>query len=125
MGHINYIQLLFAFMTSSIIALGSLINCFEDYLPTFIKQTFRYGKFAYNGKSHFLKPIQVPKAWFRHFYIFSSFLSIYALSLVLQAYIFDASPPAWIIWALDTLCGNYRSASGKLLWKTPIGLLKI
>lgn len=111
---INYVQLVFALLTSSLIAVGSLINYFENYLPAFISQIFRYGKFAYNGKTSFLiRPIQVPKSWFRHFYIFSSILTVFTLTLVTRAYIFDIAPPLWIIQLLDCCCGSLRRATSK------------
>lgn len=113
MNTINYVQLIFALMTSSIIALGSLINCFEKYLPAFIKETFRYGKFSYTGKSSFIKPIKVPKSWFKHFYVFSSVLTIIALNLVVQVYVFGIQPPALIIEILDVCCGILRTPSSK------------
>lgn len=113
MNTINYVQLIFACMTSSVIALGSLINSFEKYLPAFIKETFRYGKFSYTGKSSFIKPVKVPKSWFKHFYVFSSVLTIITLNLVVQVYIFDTEPPASLIEILDVCCGILRTPSSK------------
>lgn len=111
---INYVQLTFALLTSSLIAVGSLINYFEKYLPAFISQIFRYGKFAYNGKnSYLIKPIQVPKSWFRHFYFVSSNLTLFTLYLVVNAYVFEVGPPLWVIRLLDCCCGSLRNAAGR------------
>lgn len=111
---INYVQLIFALLTSSVIALGSLINYFEKYLPAFISEIFRYGKFAFNDKKQSLiKPVQVPKSWFKHFYVFSSFLTLFALYVVIQAYIFEIGPPLWLSKLLDISCGNLRRATSK------------
>lgn len=114
MNSVNHVQLIFAFMTSAIIAFGSLINYFEKYLPIFIRQTFRYGKFAYNGKSSFIKPVQVPKAWFKHFYVFAFGLTVFILGVVVRTYIFHIPPPYWLVEYLNTACGDYRRSTSKL-----------
>lgn len=110
---INYVQLIFAFLASSIIALGSLINYFEPYLPAFFIEVFRYGKFAYKGKSSFIKPIQVPKAWFRHFYVTAIILSYTILCIVIGVYVFKISPPLWIKQILNVVCGELRTTNCK------------
>jgi len=51
----------FSCMTIFVVVFGCLINNIEKYLPVFMKQTFRHGKFAYEGKSSQLKIIEVPK----------------------------------------------------------------
>jgi hypothetical protein len=48
-------------MTIFVIIVGCLINNIEKYLPVFLTQTFRHGKFAYRGKPSQLKIIEVPK----------------------------------------------------------------
>lgn len=51
----------FSFMTIFVVVLGCLINSVEKCLPVCMKQAFRHGKFAYEGKSSQLKIIEVPK----------------------------------------------------------------
>lgn len=113
MFSINYIQLIFAFFASAVIALGSLINYFEKYLPTFIVETFRYGKFAYQGKSSFIKPVRVPKSWFRHFYVFAIILAYTVLTVVVRAYLFRIDPPLWLKFVLNVACGEFRTENCK------------
>ena len=57
----NLLKIGFSLMTLIIVILGGLINCAENHLPIFITQTFRLGKFAYQGKPSQLKIIEVPK----------------------------------------------------------------
>lgn len=86
-----------------IIITGSLINKYEAYMPAFIKQTFLYGKFAYTGKAAFMKPIQVPKSWFRHFYIHAVILMACTLYMTVCSYIFALPVPLWFLNTLDNL----------------------
>jgi 3-oxo-5-alpha-steroid 4-dehydrogenase 3 len=61
---IPVLKLVLAFMTFCVVILGGLVNLIEPHLPTFITQTFRYGKFAYTGptdKNAIIRPIEVPK----------------------------------------------------------------
>lgn len=95
-------------MIMFVIILGSLLNYFEKYLPIFIVQIYRYGKFSYTGKSSFIKPIQVPKAWFRHFYVYSTILVPATLCLTIASYYFNMEIPHWIIYVLDLTGGYYR-----------------
>jgi thiamine transporter ThiT len=57
----NLLKLGFSLMTIFVVVGGCLINNIEKYLPAFLTQTFRYGKFAYQGKPTQLKIIEVPK----------------------------------------------------------------
>lgn len=113
---INYVQLIFAFLASSVIALGSLINSFENYLPVFLIEAFRYGKFAYNGKSSFIKPVRVPKSWFRHFYIFAIILAYATLCIVIKSFVFGVKPPFFVKFLLDVTCGEFRTVNCKYIF---------
>lgn len=104
----NLLQMLLLSMTFVIVIFGSLINWFEPYLPTFLPQTFRYGKFAYTGKPSNLKVIEVPKSWFKHFYVFASLYSLFALHLVIDVYLYGAKPPNSLLQYLEFLCGTSR-----------------
>jgi thiamine transporter ThiT len=57
----NLLKIGFSFITVFVVVMGCLINSVEKYLPVFLTQTYRYGKFAYEGKSSQLKIIEVPK----------------------------------------------------------------
>lgn len=108
MFSINYIKIFFGLLILAIVVYSLFINCFEKRLPVFFSELFRYGKFSYKGKSSSIKPLKVPKSWFRHFYILSSILSIVILYLVVSAYLFGVIPPQWILLVLDFTCGAYR-----------------
>ncbi|CAH0560332.1 unnamed protein product [Brassicogethes aeneus] len=106
----NFILLIFSFFTTFIIFYGSLINYFENYLPVFFVQTFRYGKFAYNGENASKLCIEVPKSWFRHFYKLAIVTQTYVLFLVSSVYIFKHEVPMWVEEFLDLVCGEDRVA---------------
>lgn len=108
---INILQLLFVLMTIFIVLVGNLVNFLEEYLPAFVVQSFRYGKFSYVGKSSF-KLIEVPKSWFRHFYIFSSLYSFFALYLAVDVYLYNGKPSREVLAYLDFFGGSNRSTSG-------------
>jgi hypothetical protein len=57
----NLLKIGFSYMTIFVVVMGCLINSVEKYLPVFLIQAFRHGKFAYEGKSSQLKIIEVPK----------------------------------------------------------------
>jgi hypothetical protein len=57
----NLLKTVFSYMTIYVVVMGCLTNNAERYVPVFLRQIFRYGKFAYEGKSSQLKIIQVPK----------------------------------------------------------------
>jgi hypothetical protein len=57
----NLLKIGFSLMTIFVVVMGCLINSVEKYLPVFLKQTFRHGKYAYRGKPSQFKIIEVPK----------------------------------------------------------------
>ncbi|XP_046674289.1 polyprenol reductase-like [Homalodisca vitripennis] len=109
---LNLLKIGFTLMTLFIVVIGGFINNFEKCLPTFIAQTFRYGKFAYKGEPSSLRFIilEVPKRWFKHFYIFSSIWSTYALMLMTYVYIFGGDMPHYVNVCLDFLGTSHRRA---------------
>lgn len=109
----NYVQILFSLFTTSVIACGSLINYFEKYLPQFISQSFRYGKFSVVGKKSILT-IEVPKSWFKHFYVLAVILFTYLLSVIIAVYLCEFKVPYYLLQILDTLCGEERYAHSML-----------
>lgn len=113
---LNYMQILFSSLSLNIILLGSLINTFEKYLPVLIKRAFRYGKFSCEEESKVAVKMEVPKSWFRHFYVMAVILSSGALYLMVNCYFFGGEVPVWLFRFLDSCCGILRQASGWYLW---------
>jgi 3-oxo-5-alpha-steroid 4-dehydrogenase 3 len=79
-----------------------------------IKQTFRYGKHAHKGKSDKLvEKIEIPKAWFKHFYIFSLLWSWLFLYLAVDVYFLGGRPSRFLISYLDFSCGRERAVESE------------
>lgn len=111
---VNYVQLFFTFFTTIIIVTGSLINSFEAYLPAFISQIFRYGKFAYNGSEKTSKlVISMPKSSFRQFYKFAVIIFTFILIIATKVYVYGENAPSWLRFIVDLTCGKDRVAYGK------------
>lgn len=99
-------------MTFLIVVLSILINCIEPKLPVSIVQMFRYGKFSSKNKTHFLANyMEVPKSWFKHFYVFASIWSTLGFVLVIQAFVFKLSVPSIVIHFLDIVDLKNRRTS--------------
>lgn len=110
----NLINILFLQLTFVIVVLGSLMNLVEKYLPVAIKQTFRYGKHASKEKSDKLvEKIEIPKAWFSHFYVFAIGWSWLWFSLAVSIYFFDHQLSSFFVKFLDFSCGSDRRAESK------------
>lgn len=95
---------------SAMILMGSLINTYEAYLPQFFISSIRYGKFAIEGRK--LKILEVPKSWFKHFYVFSALSSIGAIILAVSVYVFGKAPPVSFMLVLDATVGSLRYSTG-------------
>lgn len=91
------------------------MNLVEDYLPVSIKQMFRYGKHSYCGDraDKFIKRIEIPKAYFRHFYIFAIIWSWLGLLLATSVYFYELVPPKVIVKYFDMSCGRDRLIESK------------
>ncbi|KAJ8919447.1 hypothetical protein NQ315_016547 [Exocentrus adspersus] len=110
----NYISLGFSLLTSAIIIGGSLVNTLEDKLPAFILKNFKYGKFGFKGKQSRLASkivIDVPKSWFKHYYLFAIYIYAYGFYVATCTYIFDYEAPKWLIDCLNLVCGQHRVAT--------------
>lgn len=107
----NLINILFMQLTFVIVVLGALMNLLEKYLPTAIKQTFRYGKHAHkDGSDKLVERIELPKSWFSHFYVFAIFWSWVWFAMGVKVCLLGGQLPSWVISYLDFSCGNDRSA---------------
>lgn len=92
-----------------IIFTGVLMNFLEPHLPLFITQSFRYGKHESKGaKNPLVCMLEVPKAWFKHFYIFAFGWSAFALYLTMKGIILKTAAPDFVLDALDLLGGSQR-----------------
>ncbi|ENN78912.1 hypothetical protein HUJ04_009435 [Dendroctonus ponderosae] len=104
----NLLQIVFCVLTATLIVYSSLINLLEPRLPQFLSRVFRYGKFAVPGKSVFA--VEVPKAWFKHFYILAVVEYICFMGLLSLVYFAGMAVPPQINSILNTLCGPDRIA---------------
>lgn len=111
----NLINLLFLQLTFVIVVLGTLMNSIEKYLPISIKQMFRYGKHAYKGNQSdkLVEKIEIPKAWFSHFYVFALIWSWSLTILAVSVYFFNYKPHLYFITYLDFSCGKDREAESR------------
>ncbi|GLG97190.1 Polyprenol reductase [Gryllus bimaculatus] len=122
----NLLKLGFILMTFFMVVMGGLINTVEQHLPLFIVQTFRYGKCAYQGKSSFfIKPIEVPKRWFGHFYIFAAIFTTLAAIVVCNVYIFGAKLEPWLLICLDLLASGRNASVSAVSTITALLLLTV
>lgn len=109
-------MLLFSLLTTSAILSGSLLNYFEEKLPSFFVRAIRYGKFAHQGKtSGFLNRmiIEVPKCWFRHFYRMGVFVFIVIFYQATTVFIFNSELPVWSYNFINLACGTNCTAHSK------------
>ncbi|CAD7082377.1 unnamed protein product [Hermetia illucens] len=108
MWAINFLNFIFISFILVIVIFGALINFLEPYLPTIIKQSFRYGKMSYKGdQSRITSLLEIPKSWFKHFYVFSLIWSIAAVALAARCYLVSLqSAPTVVLWFLDIVTGS-------------------
>ncbi|XP_052860184.1 polyprenol reductase [Anopheles cruzii] len=107
---INLINFLFVNLIVTIVVLGGLLATIEKHLPIAIRQTFRYGKHALKGTpDRLVSLLEVPKAWFKHFYIFAGLWSAAGSYFMLQAYVTGRPAPDYVIHFLDTMATNRRT----------------
>lgn len=113
------VDFFFVNMALATSVVGLLINYLEDKLPSFVTRTFRYGKFsAEDSKSKskkgfdWIRSSQVPKSYFKHFYVVATILSLVAFFTAVRVYIFGIAIPNWLFVFLDFWCGQNRKATG-------------
>lgn len=86
---INVLEFIFLNLAFTVTFTGIIINNYEKYVPAFIIKGYRYGSFAYQGsEANFLQVIEIPKAYYRHFYLFSSIFSTAMLFYMFMVYFF-------------------------------------
>lgn len=110
----NFVDLIFIHFILTIVLLATLINVSEAYLPAIILQTFRYGKHAYNGiPSKLVSQCEIPKSYFKHFYVFAIVWSLMVFGLATIVYVGQWPAAQWMILCLDALCGYNRIVSSE------------
>lgn len=110
----NWIDLIFIYFILTIVVFAICINVSECNISPVLLQTFRYGKHAYKGKpSRLVQAVEVPKSYFKHFYVFAIVWAILIFGLVFNTYILGTTVPVFILDALDLLCGKERVVTSK------------
>ena len=113
----DLIKLLFLQLTIVIVILGSLMNSVEQYLPSYIRKMFRYGKHSYQSEnsSKLVDKIEIPKSWFKHFYIFALIWSWMGFILAIRVYFLNYHPHTFLFNYLDFSCGSNRQIESKTI----------
>ncbi|XP_049865383.1 polyprenol reductase [Pectinophora gossypiella] len=84
---INILEFIFLSLALAVTFTGILISKYEKHVPAFIIKGYKYGSFAYQGSGgNFLEAIEISKAYYRHFYLFSSILSVATLGYMILVY---------------------------------------
>ncbi|XP_032668247.1 polyprenol reductase isoform X2 [Odontomachus brunneus] len=104
----NFIRYLFIFNTVFITIGGLLINYIEPYLPISLRRIFRYGKYNANIRHVVMETLEVPKSWFRHFYMFAAPASTVTLCLIFYKYFYNWKVPEIVLTLLDISFGASR-----------------
>lgn len=107
---INLINFLFVQLFVLIVVLGGAIATVERYLPNAIRQSFRYGKHAFQGpQDRFTSLLEVPKSWFKHFYVFAAVWSVIGFYYMVNAYFMGRPTPGFVVDFLDIMATNRRT----------------
>nr|BAM18037.1 similar to CG7840 [Papilio xuthus] len=101
---LNILDLIFLGLAFMVTFTGFLINNFEKHVPVFIIKGYRYGSFAYRGSgATYLQMIEIPKAYYRHFYSFSSVFCVATLTYTILVYFFNLNVSSLIVFMLRIL----------------------
>lgn len=104
-----FINFFIVMLVSAILMLSK-----EDSLPRALRQSLRYGKHCYKGTNDALVSLlEIPKSWFKHFYLFAGAYSSIAALLVCYVYGIGGRPPIFVENFLDFVYGPQRVAKGK------------
>ncbi|XP_018404483.1 PREDICTED: polyprenol reductase [Cyphomyrmex costatus] len=105
---INIIRNFFIFSAMNIILASLLLNLLESQVPILIKRAFYYGKFDTTTPNLIAAKLEVPKRWFRHFYIFCAPLMTFTIFFLCHIYLNNIEVPEVIFTFLDALLGTSR-----------------
>lgn len=107
----NLVKVGFTLSTLLIVFLGGLINNFEHKLPVIIRQAYRYGKFSYKGHPSIVRTLEIPKSFYRHFYVFGSIWGTAAFVVAIYIYFFNGENVYIMRVLLDFIGGCHRKTS--------------
>ncbi|CAK1578003.1 unnamed protein product [Parnassius mnemosyne] len=108
---LNILDLIFLSLAFMVTFTGFLINNFEKHVPVFVIKSYRYGSFAYQGSgANYLQMIEIPKAFYRHFYFFSSVFSTATLAYMVLVYYLNFNVNSYIVFVLRILLEQDESA---------------
>ncbi|XP_012522876.1 polyprenol reductase [Monomorium pharaonis] len=107
---INIIRYIFMFNLMVSLLLVLSIGLFESHLPALIKRSILYGKFGLKTPHLIATKFEVPKRWFRHYYILSAPLMTITLCLILRIYLYNVDVPQIVFTVLNTLLGASRKS---------------
>lgn len=111
---LNILEFIFLTLALTVTFTGVLISKYENHLPAFVIKGYKYGSFAYQGSGgNFLQIIEIPKAYYRHFYLFSSALSVLTLGYMFMVYYLDYGVHRYIQFALKLIL-EQDEPSGKI-----------
>ncbi|XP_026326394.1 polyprenol reductase [Hyposmocoma kahamanoa] len=106
---LNILEFIFLSLAFTVTFTGVLISKYENHLPAFVIKGYKYGNFAYQGSGgNFLQIIEIPKAYYRHFYLFSSVLSVFTLGYMFVVYYFDCGVSRYIQFVLKLLLEQHE-----------------
>lgn len=88
-SEINLIWLILIFFTFYMIFFGFLIHFLTPLTPKIISDAFGYGKTTNANLSTLVRWIQVPKAYFTHFYVFSVLLMAFLWMMTVKTVILE------------------------------------
>lgn len=109
LGHdVNLIWAILLFFTAFMLVFGGLVNYLEAFLPPIITQAFKYGKTATQSTHGIIKAIQLPKAYFLHFYVFAVIYIPALLYISVSVYLLESPAPKWLMSGLDFCCTAQR-----------------
>ncbi|XP_055604673.1 polyprenol reductase [Uranotaenia lowii] len=107
---INLVNFLFVQLLVVVVLLGGLIATIEKHLPSAISQTFRYGKHAHKGpQDRLVSLLEVPKSWFKHFYLFAALWSGAGFYFMINTYLGGKPVPEHVTDFLDIMATSRRS----------------
>ncbi|KAH8281467.1 hypothetical protein KR054_000827 [Drosophila jambulina] len=104
---INLLQMMFGTFIATIVFFGGLMTFLEKYLPNSIRQSFRYGKHSFKGETDPLVAwLEVPKSWFKHFYVFAIAWSWLGFFLLVSTVRDQREAPEYVMRFLDFMGGG-------------------
>ncbi|VVC86953.1 unnamed protein product [Leptidea sinapis] len=101
---LNILDLGFLGLSITVTCTGFLISNYEKHVPAFIIKGFKYGSFAYQGSgANYLQIIEMPKAFYRHFYAFASMFSTVTLLYAFLVYFTGLSVHSYVVFILKLI----------------------